>query len=271
MKKAIALIVLALAMLASNSSASILSPGNLFLYMSDLGSNITINDGLANSTYNGGSPALNQGGEDNETEQRPNGGNTVTSQSWDLEGIFWNSTANKLTIIGGFNYLTGNSNEDAGDIFIGNNFVLDLSRIDDHLQSAGTYVSRKDYSSTIAPNYVTEASPYQYLSGGSEGTGGSYVAGRIANWNSIDLFSGWRDDDNHYALVLNTAGAMVGGNSISSLINHGDQIHFTLECGNDLILGKVVSVPEPGTFGLFSLGLTMLLGMGLFNKKRKNS
>lgn len=229
--------------------------------VADLGINITTNDGLANSIYDGGSPALGIGGEDNETE-RVGYLNTLTYQSWDLEAIFWNSSTEKLTIVGGFDYLNGNSGEAAGDLFIGDNTgyntVLDLSRSGENLVEDGTFKIWQGDLSVEVPSDIPASTPYKYLSGGTEIDGGDYSVFEIGNDIGLE---GWKCDDTHYALVIET-----GGTTAASLINAGNDLHFTLECGNDLITGKAQAVPEPGIVSLLLLGVAFLG----FNWKRKS-
>jgi hypothetical protein len=226
----------------------------VFLDASTLGTNITTVDGIENSTWDGGSPALGIGGEDNETERI---GNTVTYtyQSWDLEGIYWNRAEEKLTVIGGFNYLTGNSGEAAGDFFIGDNTVLDFSRNGDNLFAEGTFTTVQDYTDVVEPSDIPTSTPYQYLDGGTvvDATG-TYSAGYIQNWNELGLgLAGWKSDDKHFALVINTEGT-----AATSLINAGNDLHFTLECGNDLITGQAQAVPEPSSIGMLLVGMSLL-------------
>src|SRR5437868_3230476 len=79
---------------------------------SPFGTNITISD----KNYRGSDWYSNR--EDQETETNPD---TVTSQQWDLEGMFLQSQ--NLTLVGGFDFKNGvtwsdSHNYKSGDIFI---------------------------------------------------------------------------------------------------------------------------------------------------------
>src|SRR5450432_2916375 len=80
-------------------------------FTSSIGNNITISD------KNSAGSDWYSDREDQETETNPN---TVTSQQWDLEGMF--QKGNQLTLVGGFDFKNGVPWSDghtyrSGDIF----------------------------------------------------------------------------------------------------------------------------------------------------------
>ena len=65
------------------------------IFTSDLGKEITVNDGIASW-----GSKLGPYGENDEVEHSSTLGN-----NWDLQGIFWNGT--ELSIVAGYNFVTG--------------------------------------------------------------------------------------------------------------------------------------------------------------------
>lgn len=236
-----------------------LIPGASFaLTLSDLGTQITIADGINNS---GTSQSLGPAGEDNETEF-----GTVATQPWDLEGMFWNSAENTLYIVGGFDFANGYRREYFGDVFIGYDedsgdydYVLDLPNYftdspNQALGASGSYLVYSGDYSTQDASYRNESNPYAYKSNGStDGTKYNYLTGQLTG-TSFDDWNSCRAP--HYFLGIEVS------DTIAAAINSGDLIHATLSCGNDTIHGQV---PEPATLLLLGTGL---LGTGIISRRK---
>ncbi len=237
---------------------------------------ITIFDKVAGNNFGSDSRAGIQ--EDNETEP-----GTISNQSWDLEAIYLNGKS--LSIIGGFNFQAGNSGQNSGDIFIDVNgnatwgtdvysgssdglFTVSNSTYKyDYVihftgrtfNGAGTDANQglanlnyKVYSLTESTTQLTayyrindEANPFTWASGGTEVASGTATQTDLGTANYNGLTGGQR-----YAL---------GGLDLSFLSDaelSGALFKFTMECGNDNIVGRV---PDGGaTVCLMGLGLTVL-------------
>ena len=283
MSKFSRLIVLTILILGLTAGvASALTFGDL-----NAGNNITINDRIWNSYWSGGSPALNRGGEDNETERLNNGTPTYTGQKWDFEGMYWNRATQKLTIVAGWNFQTGvpygDSAIQVGDLFLGTwgatslrsdgginqgfnaSKVLTFQRDDrkDTLLSSGGFNLIEGPFSVVNTADVTPVSdPYRWSSGGTFLRQGIYTTGIIDD-NTGMPFLGWNDsdvsgnpfNDTHYFMQISG----LTDSDIGNLI-----LHITLECGNDV--GRA-QLPEPGSLLLLGLGLLGIAGIRRKMKK----
>jgi len=244
--------------------------------------NITISD----NNYTGSGWYSNR--EDNETESSPN---TITTQQWDLEGMFLSGTT--LTLVGGYDFKNGvtynNKNYASGDIFIdtganavygaaaagagtggttsnlyGYDYVMDLSFGPGNV---GGFVIRDLHTGSNVllnrPTDVASSGAWRYASGTNVATvgTGSFTYGQLtaAEVTSYGLLGGdatHGNNNNHYYLSID----------VSYFSGTSDIFHYTMECGNDNLMGQA-RVPDSGTT-LVLLGAG-LLGLAGFRRNRK--
>ncbi|MFH1153376.1 MAG: PEP-CTERM sorting domain-containing protein [Pseudomonadota bacterium] len=229
------------------------------------GTNITIWDGMG----------TNGEKEDGTTEP-----GCTWGQDWDLEGFFLDDWV--LTMVGGYDFVAGNSNIYSGDLFIdingdakygtgnvgggsgnvttaynfGYDYVFDLdftnlSYAVYKLSESATVILNQNvyYSGNIGSN------PWRYESGGTYVTGGTfgYLTGQADNADSNNILAGGYHNVATFDL---------------SFLNPGTEFttHFTMGCGNDNLMGAgQTPVPEPSTMILMGLGI---LGLAGLKKKR---
>ncbi|MCC6795751.1 MAG: PEP-CTERM sorting domain-containing protein [Candidatus Hydrogenedentes bacterium] len=223
--------------------------------------------------------------EDQETEP-----GTVTTQTWDLEGVFIGA-GDILSIVGQFPFATGiaggsgsgtNGIFDSGDIFLsvnpnladvqnpngdgtGYQYVIDITSTNTADSGlAATYTIYNVTGLTTSTGLIgvtggpdTGPNPYRYGSGGTAVAGGTGAI-LLTSYNG----NGGPDDPDfqgttpHY--VLSGFDLTVLGLSNSDNL----YVHYTMQCGNDLLTGYMTGynpppppVPEPATMLIMGLGL----------------
>jgi hypothetical protein len=200
----------------------------------------------------------------------------ITGQQWDLEAFFIQGW--ELTMVGGYNFVTGQDGWTSGDIFIdtdgdavygditgssegnktvtnrfGYDYVLDMNF------SNNTYnvIHLTDNTQTITAYYRQNygGNPWQYASGGSA----------VAGWQNIGF--------QYVTGLTNATTGLTGGSHNAVGVNLGflpsginyATVHFTMKCGNDNLMGQFQPVPEPSTFLLLGAGL---LGMMIYRRRK---
>jgi hypothetical protein len=265
--------------------------------VASLGGSITISD----ANYASGTGWYGNH-EDNETETNPT---TIKGQDWDLEAMYMHGKW--LSLVGGFDFRNGTTygglNYGTGDIFIDVNGDAKYGQSTNGGSGLGGNVANTfgyDYvvhfnstltsysvfqinSSSIVSRIedVPSSNPWVYVSGGTAVAGyqnvgiyGDYgllssgVAAGLTTFGSTSLgLQGYVYstntsvmDNNHYYLTVNTG--FLPAHTTATF-------HYTVECGNDNLMGRTKTIPDAGASTFFLLGGAMTLLVGLRRKLLK--
>ncbi len=259
----------------------------------DIGGSITISDknyeGPANSSPSTDPtiPSNGPGGygdhEDQETETNPR---TYTDQKWDLEGMYVKGS--DLTLVGGFDFRDGVPHDGrtyrSGDIFIdttgdakygqvanggsgtgtsnvkntfGYDYVIHFNYSGDNLLSDYDVYSLNGDSRVTQVTDVASSNPWRYASGGTELLAGQdFAFGTLSDVSNLQTWGttsgGLLGDGPHYYLTVDTSFLPTNTNAI---------VHYTMECGNDNLMGKFKTPDTASTLLMLVGALAGLLGI----------
>lgn len=208
--------------------------------------NITMNDGVG---YGTGWYSANW--ENNEVEPT-----CATTQPWDLESM--DLTGGVLTLTGGYNFRNGYQNMMSGDIFVklkGSSswdYVFDVNGLSYDLVNLNDSLNQPDKFRDVYYHRNAASNPWRYLSGGE-----------VIGTGNVSYLDPTLDGEGyHYSMVLDI------NEILGSVYDTGATFHYTMQCGNDNLVGRVPpqGVPEPGS-ALASI-LAGLLGIAIFRRKQ---
>lgn len=218
-------------------------------------------------------------GIENEDEEVTTG--CVATQPWDLEAFILDGTT--LSLVGGYDFINGKDNYLSGDIFIdvtndakygselsgssaangyfevananGWDYVIDLDvkngKYDIYSLSTESIVKTAFYAQNACSN------PWTFVGNEIDKLNKDALAFSYStiNGSTVDTYSFTGSSHNKLSVDLSFLG------------NTDFTAHYTMQCGNDNIIGKgTVNVPEPASISLLGIGFLFL---GLFSRKRK--
>jgi len=245
---------------------------NSTVFALTLGTNITIPDGSS----------ISEAGWDGKLEDQEVEPGMVGAQKWDLEGFFLDG--NILTLVGGYDFKKGvdvgyntydDKNIGSGDLFfnihgVDNNTTSVYDYVFDLDQSDSTYdIYKLDNNSKFINSWFSQnikSDPWTYnltASGNPTPVKESLNFTYRSNLNNNEVAGMKGGAGTHYAMIFDLS-------SFAGLFDFRPvdfDLHYTMECGNDNILGRgTIPNPEPGTFLLLGFGL---IGFGAFLRKQQ--
>lgn len=254
------------------------------------GTNITIPDNTADATFGGGPYGVAR--EDNETEA-----GTVSSQKWDLEGMFLNTGNSEFSMVGGWNFKGSVDGYASGDVFIavgtapaygnpgfagtfmnqwGYSYVLDMDwanntytiwvdGVTDVTVSNAAFVANYGANPILRTGGGTQLLPNQTFSFAYESALSDAYTGFVGDVNNVP---------SHYRVSMDLSWlATILGNDPANPIPVW--FHFTQTCGNDNLMGYIPDtwdpvptpvVPEPATMSLLGIGIAGLITLQMRRK-----
>jgi hypothetical protein len=224
---------------------------------------------------------------------------------WDLESVLLDNT--KLSIVGSFNFKTGQYDPGtkqtfySGDIFIDlngdatngtisglsdkkyTNFSNSLVKYDYAISlnfSSSTYsIYQLSNTSVLESAYFGKTNsagdPFKYVSGGK--TLGTYALNYqigLADNSSLG-YTSWMPNAKN-GLTGSSFGKVTHNEVTVDLaplgLKNGEKVtsHFTIGCGNDVITGQgYIKLPEPGALSLIITGMLSLIGIAVSRRKKE--